>query len=61
MQDAAILRVMRTLRNSTDLSQLNRTERLGMSLRVWNYCLNALVGESLIKQALFQSRLRYFK
>ncbi len=52
---------MRTLHNSTDLSQLDRTERLGMSLGVWNYCLNAPVGKSLVKRALFQSGLRKFK
>ena len=55
MPDAAILRVLRLLEASPELTQREMARELGMSLGKANYCLRALLAKGFVKIQNFRN------
>ena len=53
--DASILRVLRLLEASPELTQREMARELGMSLGKANYCLRALLGKGFVKIQNFRN------
>lgn len=53
-QEQAQFRILKTLENNPELSQIQLAQQLGISVGKVNYLLNALVDKGLIKIGNFQ-------
>jgi EPS-associated MarR family transcriptional regulator len=54
LQDGIYFRVLRILQSSTDLTQSNISQLLGVSSSELNYCLNALIDKGRVKVQNFR-------